>query len=233
MTDPKLIPPHGGYAELQSYKMSEIVCDSTAESVTKPQLSYKKRVFGGAVDEPVLVVDAARPVAGKAVFEGFGFAGTGEGVTHDLVDEPVDALEHLSVGILPVKVVLPGVFRKDKLHSASLRTLPPPRSSSAMDSRSRFAFLGTRSRYEVSSSDLKSSSESITTDSSFCLVIMTGSWFSHTFFIVAAKRSRASEYVIVSMDISFQHCTIYCTIQGNASQERLKEREAVEGLLHD
>lgn len=33
MTDPKdlpqLIPPHGGYAELQSYKMSEIVYDAT------------------------------------------------------------------------------------------------------------------------------------------------------------------------------------------------------------
>lgn len=29
MPDPKLIPPHGGYAELQSYKMSEIVYDAT------------------------------------------------------------------------------------------------------------------------------------------------------------------------------------------------------------
>ncbi|MBI5635151.1 MAG: four helix bundle protein [Nitrospirae bacterium] len=29
MTAPKLIPPHGGYAELQSYKMSEIVYDAT------------------------------------------------------------------------------------------------------------------------------------------------------------------------------------------------------------
>ena len=35
MTDPKefpqLIPPHGGYRELQSYKMSEIVFDATAK----------------------------------------------------------------------------------------------------------------------------------------------------------------------------------------------------------
>ncbi|MBM4427177.1 MAG: four helix bundle protein, partial [Chloroflexi bacterium] len=33
MTDPKespLIPPHGGYRELQSYQMSEIVYDATA-----------------------------------------------------------------------------------------------------------------------------------------------------------------------------------------------------------
>ena len=30
MTEPKLIPPHGGYRELQSYKMAEIVFDATA-----------------------------------------------------------------------------------------------------------------------------------------------------------------------------------------------------------
>ncbi|MDA8084602.1 MAG: four helix bundle suffix domain-containing protein [Nitrospiraceae bacterium] len=29
MTDPQLIPPHGGYADLQSYKMAEIVYDAT------------------------------------------------------------------------------------------------------------------------------------------------------------------------------------------------------------
>ncbi len=29
MTDPKLIPPHGGYRELQSYRMAEIVYDAT------------------------------------------------------------------------------------------------------------------------------------------------------------------------------------------------------------
>lgn len=28
--DPKIIPPHGGYRDLKSYQMSEIVCDATA-----------------------------------------------------------------------------------------------------------------------------------------------------------------------------------------------------------
>ena len=55
------------------------------------QLRDKDRVFCGAVDYAVLVVDAPRPVAGKAVFEGFRFAGAGEGITHDLMDETVDA----------------------------------------------------------------------------------------------------------------------------------------------
>ncbi len=189
-----------------------------------PQLSYKDGIFGRPVDEPVLVVDSPRPVAGEAVFERLGFAGTGERVMHDLMDQPVDALEHQFVSVLPVKVVFPGVLREDEFHSASLRDLPPPRSSSAMDSSSRLAFFGTRSRYAVSSSDLKSSSESITTDSSFCLVIITGSWFSHTFFIVAARRLRASEYVIVFIDISYSYCTNYCTSKGKVSQEKMMKR---------
>jgi hypothetical protein len=29
-SEPQLIPPHGGYRELQSYKMAEIVFDATA-----------------------------------------------------------------------------------------------------------------------------------------------------------------------------------------------------------
>ena len=153
------------------------------------------------------------------MFERFGFAGAGEGISNDLMNEPVDAFKHVFVGLLPVEIVLPGIPGKDQLHSASLRALPPPRSSSATASRRRLAFFGTRRRYAVSSSALKSSSESITTESSFCLVIMTGSWLSHTFFIVAARRVRAAEYVIVAMYISFVHCTSFCTNRGAICQE--------------
>jgi len=158
-----------------------------------PQLSNKNYSLSRPVNNAVLVVDAAGPVAGEAVFERFGFAGPCEGISNDLMYQFVDACKHVPVGLLPVEIVLPGVPGKDQLHSASLRVLPPPRSSSAMDSRSRLAFFGTRSRYAVSSSALKSSSDSITTDSSFCLVIMTGSWLSHTFFIVDARFVRAAE----------------------------------------
>ena len=184
-----------------------------------PQLSYKNSILSRPVNNAVLVVDAAGPVTGEAMFERFGFAGTCEGLIHDHMDQPVDAVEHVFVGLWPVEVVLPGVPGKDQLHSASLRVLPPPRSSSAMDSRRRLAFFGTRRRYAVSSSALKSSSESITTESSFCLVMMTGSWLSHTFFIVAARRVRAAEYVIVAIYISFLHCTSNCTNRGAICQE--------------
>ena len=80
------------------------------------------------------------------MFERFRFASAGEWIAHDFIDEPVDALEYLLVGRLPVQVVFPGVLGKDELHSARERFLPPPRSSSAMDSKSRLAFLGTRRR---------------------------------------------------------------------------------------
>jgi len=175
------------------------------------QLGYKDGIFSRPVNNAVLIVDAPGPVTGKAVFERFGFAGTRERIVHDFMDQLVYAFEHVLVGLLPVEIVLPGIPGKNQLHSASLRVLPPPRSSSAIDSRRRLAFFGTRRRYAVSSSALKSSRESITTDASLCLVMMTGSWLSHTFFIVAASLVRAAEYVIVAIHISFLHCTIYCT----------------------
>jgi hypothetical protein len=188
-----------------------------------PQLSNKDSVFSGPVNNAVLVVDTPGPVTGKAVFEWFRFARPREWITHDFMDQPVYAFEHVLVGLLPVEIVLPGVSGEDELHTVSLRVLPPPRSSSAIDSRRRFAFFGTRRRYAVSSSALKSSRESITTDSSFCLVMMTGSWSSHTFFIVDASRVRAAEYVIVAIYISFLHCTSYCTYRGRYLSRNRRE----------
>ncbi len=199
--------------------------EGSYDSVMIPNHCYKNRIFSGPVDKSVFVVDAARPVAGEAVFEGFRLSGSGERVAHDLMDKPVDAFEHLFVGLLPVEVVFPGMLREDEFHSASLRTLPPPRSSSAMDSMSRLAFFGTRSRYAVSSSALKSSRESITTDSSFCRVMITGSWSSQTFFMVVARLVLAAEYVIVSIMASVLLCTSYCTVVCSRSQGRLPAGE--------
>src|SRR5208283_2176963 len=101
------------------------------------------------------------------MFERFRFTGTGEGIAHDVLDQCIYAFENMPVGLLPVQIVFPGVLCEDQLHSAKGFSLPPPFSSSAIDSRSRLALAGTRSRYEVSSSALKSSRESITTESSF------------------------------------------------------------------
>ncbi len=178
------------------------------------KLSDKYGVLSGTVDDSVFVIDAPRPVAGKTVLERFRLSAARKGIAHYFVNKTVDALEHSFVGRLPVKVVFPCMFGKDQLHFASLRTLPPPRSSSAMDSRRRLAFFGTRRRYAVSSRDVKSSSESITTESSFCRVIMIGSWSLHTFFIADARPARAAEYVIVFIKTSNLYCTNNCTYKG-------------------
>lgn len=115
-------------------------------SVMIPQLSYQYGVLGGAVDYPMLVIDAPGPVPGKTVFEGLGLAAACKGIAHYLMNKTVDAFEHVSVGLLPVKVVLPCMFGENKFHPASLRALPPPLSNSEMDSRRRLAFFGTRKR---------------------------------------------------------------------------------------
>lgn len=73
-----------------------------------PYHRYKNCIFCRPVDEAVFVVYAVRPLAGEAVFEGFRLSGAGERVAHDLMDEPVDAFEHMFVGVLPVEVVFPG-----------------------------------------------------------------------------------------------------------------------------
>src|SRR5258707_11213316 len=46
------------------------------------------------VDQSVLVVDAARPVAGQVAFEGLGFAYALEGVALDLADQAGDPGRH-------------------------------------------------------------------------------------------------------------------------------------------
>ena len=63
---------------------------SLSVSVMIAQLSNKDSGFSGAVDDPMLVVDAPGPVAGKAVFQRFGFTGAGEGISNDLTDETVE-----------------------------------------------------------------------------------------------------------------------------------------------
>ncbi len=66
-------------------------------------------VIGDLVDRPVFICDAAKPVAGKVVFEGFGLADAFVAVTDDVLAQLVDAFEDLAVLGLPPQVVFPGV----------------------------------------------------------------------------------------------------------------------------
>ncbi len=61
----------------------------------------------GAVHQPVVVVDAARPEAGKVFLQGFGFAYALKGVAEAILEQGIDALEGLAVLALPVFVIVP------------------------------------------------------------------------------------------------------------------------------
>ena len=71
------------------------------------------------VDQPVLVVDAARPTACERVTELLRLADPSERITGYLVEETIDALECRPVRSLPEDVVLPPVGCEDEPHRSS------------------------------------------------------------------------------------------------------------------
>lgn len=80
------------------------------------------------------------------MFERFGFSNTFKWITSDLLDKAIDSLKDFFVNFLSVQVILPGIVRKNELHSISSLSGPCPFSSCAMDSISRLVFLGERKR---------------------------------------------------------------------------------------
>src|SRR3546814_3911947 len=115
-----------------------------------------------AIDEPVFLVDPARPKSREFTAQGFRFAGSFERRAAAFVDQAVQAKLHLPVGFAPEAIILPGVGRKDDVHGRrSSRSHPSPRSSCATPSRSRRAFAGLDNRYSVSTIEFHSDSEKI------------------------------------------------------------------------
>src|ERR1041384_5105738 len=66
--------------------------------------------------------------------------------TLDFLDEDINVLEDFAVLALPIEIIFPSVLGENELHSTSSRSVPPPDSNSATDSRSRRAFFGLRKR---------------------------------------------------------------------------------------
>ena len=84
-----------------------------------PELGDKQSVIRDLVNYSVFFVDSARPVPGKAVFEGLWLANTFERFSLGLFDQLVDSVKNLFVGFLPVQIVFPGVLGEDEFHSRS------------------------------------------------------------------------------------------------------------------
>jgi hypothetical protein len=80
------------------------------------------------------------------MLQGFRLAEAFKGSALRVFDEGIDAVEDFAVGLLPIEILLPGMFREDEFHSTNSRSVPPPDSNSATDARRRRAFLGLRKR---------------------------------------------------------------------------------------
>src|SRR5690606_26489807 len=122
-------------------------------------LCDQQGVVGRAIDQSMLLIDPARPPAGKLAFQRLRLACAAKRRPQTLADQAVDLLELLAVEGLPVEVILPALFLEGQLHSTRSRAWPSPASSSATALRRRAAFVGLRSRYSVSCQEAKSSSD--------------------------------------------------------------------------
>src|ERR1043166_886127 len=99
------------------------------------------------------------------MLERLGFTNPVVWIAQRVFDQLTDALADLGISLLPIRVVLPRLRRKRQIHSSRLiffrNTLP--RLIASIESSSRFAFAGERSRCAVSCSDSYSARDNMTT----------------------------------------------------------------------
>ncbi len=98
------------------------------------------------IDEPVFISDSSGPVAGKSMFEWFRFSNTLKWISFRFFDEGIATTKNLFIGFLPKETIIPGVVRKDELHSKSSLSVPLSFPSWATDSIKRLVFFGDRKR---------------------------------------------------------------------------------------
>jgi len=115
-------------------------------SVMQPQLSDLQLITFNAIDHAVLFIDAARPKTRKRMLQGLGLANACIGITRRGFDQVVDAIDHLAVLLLPVKVVLPGLLGKNEFHLSNSRSTPWPALSCPTAASKRRALAGVRKR---------------------------------------------------------------------------------------
>ena len=75
-----------------------------------------KTIFFSTIYQTVLLIYSSRPPTSKIAAQWFGFAYPFERSSHTLLDEFVDAFEHLFIRFLPVQIILPGRRKKNQLH---------------------------------------------------------------------------------------------------------------------
>src|SRR5690625_1745334 len=120
--------------------------DPVSLSIVVPAGRNADLVIGQLVHEPVFIGDAAGPVPLEAVPHRCCVLQSLVAVASYVLDQRVDALEDLTVLILPPNIVLPGALRPHQFHSFDSRSIPWPDSNSSIAVTRRRAFSGLRSR---------------------------------------------------------------------------------------
>ena len=117
-----------------------------SQSVVVSALRNQKPIIRWLVDKAVFLRQPPRPPAGQLSAQRLGLAGPGERRPGALLDETIQSREQFGIIRLPIKIVLPGAVAENEPHSATARSVPPPRSSSPIASNSLSAFLALRNR---------------------------------------------------------------------------------------
>jgi hypothetical protein len=77
------------------------------------QLSYLDGIISYFVNDSMFIIYTAGPISGECVFKWFGLADAFKGAALYLIYQPIDTAQDFFIGLLPIKVILPGMIRKD------------------------------------------------------------------------------------------------------------------------
>ena len=112
------------------------------------QLRDQDLIASFFVNDSVFCSDPPRPKTLERMLERFGLANASVWISHNLFDQKVDSRNHLRIGLLPVKIIVPGLRCEKEIHapSLSLRLSPLPRFKVSTAASNRLAFAGERSR---------------------------------------------------------------------------------------
>ena len=117
-------------------------------SIMVSQLRDQNLIAGFLVDDPVLRSNTSGPKALEHMVQRLRLADAGAWISRDLFKEKVDPRNHLRIGLLPIKIIIPGLRGENEIHEPSLilRLSPLPRFKVSTAASSRLAFAGERSR---------------------------------------------------------------------------------------
>ncbi len=82
----------------------------------KPCLEDYDIIAINQIDEPMFLINSARPTPGKNMTKWLRLANSFQWVTHRVFEKPIETLEDCLIVRLPMAIVLPAQRSEDKTH---------------------------------------------------------------------------------------------------------------------